>query len=1207
MSATRPYIRKSAAELEALCDASKHDPLVLRTLQAELSLRTTSRAMKLRKQVDQYLFAIAHTEKTNPLPNNSPAPLQHRHTERKSDEVPVPNQRQQSPVEPPRQAPKEKEATPPPRIRTQPVPPERATTSPVGSNEPASLLAAWTALEALSPQTYRRPEDLAAGDRSCVVDLTLSELPWVRGETSRPNRQLYYQIVLGAIPMDRATDELIRAFGEDDERSRRELEKAAIAVLLVDRKGILLDENAVGISSFSWALPVALQRQLGALGAWVSVEKTVIQQLENRVRRSDENGNPIPIDRQLITEAYNWLVQHFRLPSTLVEPPSFALRVFHYYRSKAPPEVALLNSFFLADLTRATESLKNQKLSPALRRYLGVDFPTNAVNLFDNKAALEAIVAPAMQPAARWPSPGGHPLVTLQQAAVNVARHELSGKEGIISVNGPPGTGKTTLLRDIVAACVLDRALAMAKFDDPSSAFKASGQRMKAGDSAFFHLYKLDESLGDHEVLVASRNNKAVENVSKELPALKAIGRSIGDLSYFRTVSDQLLAPVAEWGDEHNKGEHVATWGLIAAVLGNAKNRGAFQQNLWWHEDNALRLYLKAAKGDSVVREIKNESGDVIRREIPTIIKQERPPSTIEISGNWVKARRRLLERHSVVEQELKALEHLRHICLQLAQERKILVTDSVRHAKAVVDADVAHQSVRAIQAPLDQATTSHKLTMREVATHLEVRPGWLARLFRTLTWTDWVKRHESLLSAEREASAHAAAIKREFDQAEDAAKSLLNASKAIAASLGETRQKITNLTNVVDLQRKILGDRIVDQAYFERGHEAWNLTSPWLPDSLHKKREELFIAAMAVHKAFIDASAQKILHNLSVLMSAMTAGSFPEESKRGLLGDLWSTLFLVVPVVSTTFASVDRMLGDLPAGSIGWLLVDEAGQALPQAAVGALMRAKRAIVVGDPLQIPPVVSLPARLSAEVCAFFKVSADKWVAPEASAQTVADAASRFRGAFRSDQGFRQVGVPLLVHRRCQEPMFGISNRIAYDSQMVHAPGARDSGDVGRVLGSSAWLNHDGEASTKWCASEGEILVKLLIKVAKAGVVDPDIYVITPFRIVAEELRRRLEKETKLFDDLGVDQKEWIKNRVGTVHTFQGKEAETVIVVLGAPNAAQGGARNWATSIPNLLNVTVSRAKQNLYVVGSHSAWSSVGHGRELGRSLPIANV
>lgn len=67
----------------------------------------------------------------------------------------------------------------------------------------------------------------------------------------------------------------------------------------------------------------------------------------------------------------------------------------------------------------------------------------------------------------------------------------------------------------------------------------------------------------------------------------------------------------------------------------------------------------------------------------------------------------------------------------------------------------------------------------------------------------------------------------------------------------------------------------------------------------------------------------------------------------------------------------------------IGWMLIDEAGQALPQAAVGAVMRAKRSIVGGDPLQIPPVVTLPERLNSEVCKFFKVDKSIWAAPEAS--------------------------------------------------------------------------------------------------------------------------------------------------------------------------------------------------------------------------------
>jgi len=69
----------------------------------------------------------------------------------------------------------------------------------------------------------------------------------------------------------------------------------------------------------------------------------------------------------------------------------------------------------------------------------------------------------------------------LQQAAVNLMRSELAGREGTVAVNGPPGTGKTTLLRDIVAACVLDRALVMAAFDDPEKAFTPSGQRISAG------------------------------------------------------------------------------------------------------------------------------------------------------------------------------------------------------------------------------------------------------------------------------------------------------------------------------------------------------------------------------------------------------------------------------------------------------------------------------------------------------------------------------------------------------------------------------------------------------------------------------------------------------------------------------------------------------------------------------------------------------
>src|SRR3546814_691743 len=138
--------------------------------------------------------------------------------------------------------------------------------------------------------------------------------------------------------MERANEELVKAFGADDEKSQRLREKAAIAVILVDKHGVVVEENGIAISSFAWALPLALKLQLGALGAWPSIEYKITEKLDDIVRRIDKDGNPLPLDLPTIQRAHDWLVAQFSLPSLLVEKPTFVLRIYHYFKSKAPPE-----------------------------------------------------------------------------------------------------------------------------------------------------------------------------------------------------------------------------------------------------------------------------------------------------------------------------------------------------------------------------------------------------------------------------------------------------------------------------------------------------------------------------------------------------------------------------------------------------------------------------------------------------------------------------------------------------------------------------------------------------------------------------------------------------------------------------------------------------------------------------------------------------
>ncbi|KLR59008.1 DEAD/DEAH box helicase [Diaphorobacter sp. J5-51] len=284
-------------------------------------------------------------------------------------------------------------------------------------------------------------------------------------------------------------------------------------------------------------------------------------------------------------------------------------------------------------------------------------------------------------------------------------------------------------------------------------------------------------------------------------------------------------------------------------------------------------------------------------------------------------------------------------------------------------------------------------------------------------------------------------------------------------------------------------------------------------------------------------------------------------------------------------------MCARLGQESIGWLLVDEAGQALPSHAVGALWRARRAVIVGDPLQLEPVQTLPAALEAKLAEVYGVDKQLWPS-YASAQSLADRATRI-GTWVPSAGGQEawVGCPLRLHRRCDEPMFSISNAVAYGGQMVQG---KKSSDV--ALPSSCWIDVKGKsAQGHWVEDEGTQLVALVQTLLGKHQVDPrQVALVSPFRDVARQLKL-LGKRFGLEDKL-----------TGTIHTAQGKEADVVVLVLGGDPKAPG-AKAWAAAKPNLLNVAVSRARKRLYVIGNASLWQGLPHFDELGAQLSICDL
>lgn len=204
-----------------------------------------------------------------------------------------------------------------------------------------------------------------------------------------------------------------------------------------------------------------------------------------------------------------------------------------------------LHSFFIDDLNWA-----KRENSTHIDRYLNGLNSDQRINLdpTENIAAFDKILQPKNYPMGHFLSK--FPASLMQQVAINLA---LNDKNDIRTVNGPPGTGKTTMLKDIFAELLVRQAKEICDLNKKNV---YSPRDSKIGQT------KLPDQIADKNIVVASSNNAAVKNIVDEFSQIPDKDKSDKDekdnfeevveelmnIHYFDDIANANLTEPKYWG-----------------------------------------------------------------------------------------------------------------------------------------------------------------------------------------------------------------------------------------------------------------------------------------------------------------------------------------------------------------------------------------------------------------------------------------------------------------------------------------------------------------------------------------------------------------------------------------------------------------------------------------------------------------------------------
>jgi hypothetical protein len=259
-----------------------------------------------------------------------------------------------------------------------------------------------------------------------------------------------------------------------------------------------------------------------------------------------------------------------------------------------------------------------------------------------------------------------------------------------------------------------------------------------------------------------------------------------------------------------------------------------------------------------------------------------------------------------------------------------------------------------------------------------------------------------------------------------------------------------------------------------------------------------------------------------------------------------------VFPIIMTTNQSAYR-LGS-PTTNFDIVIIDEAGQCSIGAALFPIIRGKRLLLVGDQNQLRPVITLSPETNKKLMEKFAVSKSYNYVQSSIIRLMqnVDSVSKF--------------ILLRYHYRCHKDIIEFSNKKYYNKQLIiPSKSGFDKQALFFIDVEQKEILRSNEKNTSLLEIEAIINDIKNRKNASIGI-------ITPFRNQADLIRDRINEENLRHVD------------VGTVHTFQGDEKDTIYMSSAITVKSSLKTFDWIKNNQELINVATTRAKKEFIMVG-----------------------